>query len=204
MNRGRPRVASRARAIGLLAGCTLTLHLAGAAAPANESPPGAARARQAEKAGVVLELIPFIEWPPPPPGVTSPLVIGVLGDEPFAEAIRAAVASRPSAGRSIRTRSFRNLDEVDPCSILMIGPDKARLLPVILDFLEGSSGVLTVGDGEEFAERGGVVGLVELPDRIGFAINRDAAGRAGLHLSAQLLRLAQRLLPPESGEPDGS
>jgi hypothetical protein len=190
--------------MGLLAVCAVAANPAGAAAPAAASPPRAERTRQAEKARVVLELIPFVEWPPSPPGAVAPLVIGVLGDEAFAEAIRVAVASRPRDKRAIRTRSFRNLDEVDPCSILMIGPSKARLLPVILEFLDGWSGVLTVGDGDEFVERGGVVGLVELPDRIGFEINRDAARRADLHLSSQLLRLAERLLPTETGREDGS
>jgi hypothetical protein len=171
-----------------------------AAEPRSDSTAG----RFAEKADVILELIPFVDWPATP--ATSPpheFVIGVLGDERLAGAIRAAAQGRTGKERPLRILSFHNLDEVDPCPILVIGSDKARLLPVILDFLRDSQGILTVGDRADFAAQGGIVELVELPGRIGFTINRDAAGRAGLHLGSQLLRLAEGLLPAESSEIPG-
>src|SRR5690349_17622974 len=136
----------------------ILLALPPAAAPAFAGPessakPAPAPARYAEKAGVVLELIPFVDWPAP------------AGARP----------AREAGDRPIRVRSFRNLDEVDPCPILVIGREKARLLPVILDFLHGTQGVLTVADRSDFAAEGGMVRLVELPDRVGFEINRAAA-----------------------------
>jgi hypothetical protein len=155
------------------------------------------RARHSEKATVILELIGFTEWPAATSAASAPVDIGVLGDERFAEAIRRAVAERPPGGRPVRIRSFRNLDEVDPCPILVVGREKARNLPVILEFLVDWPGILTVGDSPDFAARGGVIGLVEMPERIGFEVNRDAARHADLHLSSQLLRLAVRLLPPD-------
>jgi hypothetical protein len=84
---------------------------------------------------------------------------------------------------------------VDPSPILVIGRGKARLLPVILEFLGGSDGILTVGEREDFAERGGVVRLVEKSDRIAFEINHEAARAAHLRIGSQLLRLAERVLP---------
>jgi len=171
-------------------------------APASESTAVAPDLRYPEKAGVILELIPFVEWPAS--SATSPpreFVIGVLGDERFAEALRSEAHGRTVRDRPIRIRNFRNLDEVDPCPILVIGRDKARLLPSVLDFLRDWRGILTVGDRAEFAAQGGIVELVELPGRVGFEINRDAAGLTGLRLSAQLLRLAERLLPAAATEP---
>lgn len=202
----RPRylVARWEMAARLLAAGALWALFAGPPAPAIEPPSDSAGDRRSEKAAVVLELIPFVEWPPAPRDTEkSSFVIGVLGDEAFASAIRAAATGKRMMGRPIRTRSFRNLDEVDPCAILLIGRGKARLLPVILEFLADSTGILTIGDSADFAELGGVVRLVELPDRIGFEINRDAARRADLRLSAQLLRLAERVLPPESAPGGG-
>jgi hypothetical protein len=175
-----------------------------AGTPSAESRTDAVAGRYPEKAGVILELIPFVDWPKL--SATNPpheFVIGVLGDERLAAALRAAVQGRTGKERPFRIRSFRNLDEVDPCPILVIGSDKARLLPVILDFLGDSQGILTVGDRADFAAQGGIVELVELPGRIGFEINRDAAGRAGLHLGSQLLRLAEGLLPAEPAEIPG-
>ena len=50
--------------------------------------------------------------------------------------------------------------------------------------------VFTVGDGEKFAERGGVAQLVLENDRMRFTINTAAAQRARLTLSSRLLSLA--------------
>ncbi len=194
MSRCVRRTAAWIRWVSLLL-CSTALPAA-TAAPSPSADPELYRA----KAAVVLELTRFVEWPSgtfPSPG--APFVIGVLGDRRFADALRREVADEKVQGRAVRTRNFRNLDEVDPCSILVVGREKARLLPVILDFLAGWSGVLTIGETADFAELGGVVRLVELPDRIGFEINRDAAVHADLRLGAQVLRLADRLLP-ERGE----
>lgn len=187
------------RAAPALAAGVVSAVLAAAPAVPGERAASPDPERYPEKAAVLFELTRFVEWPPADPAAPdAPFVIGVLGDEPFSEVIRRAMAGKKVRGHVIRTRSFRNLDEFDPCSILVVGRAKARLLPVVLDFLAGTKGVLTVGETADFAALGGGVRLVELPDRIGFEINRDAARHAELRLSAQLLRLAERLLP----EPD--
>jgi hypothetical protein len=190
---GRFRGSGRAAAAALIAG-VLTAH---AASPASHPATAeTAAVRYPEKARLILELVQFIEWP------TSVLtaddgafVVGVLGDPVFAAEIGLVIASQKVHGRPVRIRNFRNLDEVDPCPILVISAHKARLLPTILEFLSATPGILTVGDAEGFVEGGGVLRLVERPDRIAFEINRDAARRAQLEISAQLLRLAQRLVP---------
>ena len=51
--------------------------------------------------------------------------------------------------------------------------------------------VLTVGDGDGFARGGGMIGLFVEDGRMRFAINPNAAQRAGLRLSSQLLKLAR-------------
>ncbi len=181
------------RAAPALASLIVSAVLTAAPAVPAERIAGPDPERYSEKTAVLFELTHFVEWPPAAPG--APFVIGVLGDEPFGEAIRSAMAGKKVRGQVIRTRNFRNLDEFDPCSILVVGRAKARLLPVVLDFLEGTKGVLTVGETADFAELGGGVRLVELPERIGFEINRAAARHADLRLGAQLLRLAERLLP---------
>ena len=60
----------------------------------------------------------------------------------------------------------------------------------MVDEMKGAS-ILTVGDGEDFARGGGVIGLFIEDGRMRFAINSDAAQRAGLRLSSKLLSLAK-------------
>ena len=63
-------------------------------------------------------------------------------------------------------------------------------LAATIEELKGAP-VLTVGDGESFAEVGGTIGLFVEDGRMRFAINPNAAHRAGLRLSSQLLKLAK-------------
>jgi hypothetical protein len=54
--------------------------------------------------------------------------------------------------------------------------------------------VLTVSDLDRFANRGGVIGLVEQDHELHFAINQMAASEARLQVSAQLFHLAVPLM----------
>ena len=181
-------------------GLAACLAVVGPAFSANESA-GTANTSQAErdrgreKALLLLELARYVEWPAssPPAGAEAAFVIGVLGDDPSRRVLRDELAGKKLHGRPVEVRLFANLDEVEPCPVLLVGNDKARLLPVILDFLDGAS-VLTVGDRDDFVETGGVVRLIEQPDRIAFEVNLAAAERRGLRLSAPLLQHAQRVL----------
>jgi hypothetical protein len=51
--------------------------------------------------------------------------------------------------------------------------------------------VLTVGDMDQFAQRGGMINLTTEENRIRFEINVKAIERVGLKASSQLLRLAR-------------
>lgn len=58
----------------------------------------------------------------------------------------------------------------------------------------GSKSVLTVSDIANFTEAGGMIGLIEIEQRIRFDINMVATDRARLKLSSQLLKLARIVL----------
>jgi hypothetical protein len=55
------------------------------------------------------------------------------------------------------------------------------------------AGVLTVSDAEGFARADGMVGLVREGTQLRFDINREAARRAQLRLSAELLKVARNV-----------
>jgi hypothetical protein len=74
--------------------------------------------------------------------------------------------------------------------ILFISASEKKRLPVILSSLRGSS-VLTVSDMEGFLDAGGMVQFLNENDRVRFAVNVDATGRARLKLSSKLLSLAK-------------
>ena len=75
------------------------------------------------------------------------------------------------------------------CQILFVSGSEQVDTAKILRLLDGAS-VLTVGEVEQFAERGGIINFKTEDNKIRFEINPDAAKRAKLELSSQLLKLA--------------
>jgi len=154
---------------------------------------GAAQPTEYElKAAFVYNFAKFVEWPED--AFVSPaesLRIGILGNDPFGDALPAVIAGRSAAGRGIELRRYRRPADVSGCQILFIRPPEGEL-PRVLRALD-PRGVLTVGEGEAFAREGGVIGLVMEENRVTFEVNLEAAERAHLTLSSKLLQLARRV-----------
>lgn len=147
------------------------------------------------KAVFLLNFMKFVEWPPDSfPNPQSPIVIGVLGADPFGFALDQAVAGETVDGRPIKIKRFKTLGEMAPCHILFISSSHAERLPDILRRLRLSR-TLTVADMDGFAARGGAIQFRAEGGRMRFEISRDAVDEAGLKMSARLLNLASAVHP---------
>ena len=87
-------------------------------------------------------------------------------------------------------KRFGKVEEVADCDILFISSSERNNLQRILEVLH-TAPVLTIGDMDRFAERGGMINLTTEEKRVRFEINVEAAERAGLRPGSQLLRLAR-------------
>ena len=74
--------------------------------------------------------------------------------------------------------------------ILFVCRSEKKNLPVILSRTIGHP-VLTVSDMEGFAREGGIIGMNDAGGKIKFEINTEAAGKAELKISSQLLKIAR-------------
>jgi hypothetical protein len=145
------------------------------------------------KAGVLFHIIEYVEWPAGSLPDNQPVIqIGLLGEIPFPEALE-VLAGKTIRGRKLVVKRLTDLSGAAECQVLFIGASEKPRLPEITAQV-GSRPVLTVSEVEGFAERGGMVNLVAGQNRIVMEINREVAGRAGLGISSQLLKLA-RVLP---------
>lgn len=148
------------------------------------------------KAAYLYNFTKFVRWPARAfKDLDDPVIIGILGSDPFGRVLDKSVAGKSVGGRRVVIRRFRSINTVDVaelrrCHILYISPLVSNRLPAIFAWLKGSN-VLTVGDGSAFAERGGAIGFAIEKGKIVFYANRKAAKQAGLKLSAQLLKLAK-------------
>ena len=132
----------------------------------------------------------FVDWPAGAfTDQRSPIVIGVLGNDPFGGALDQAVAGERVNGRPIVVRHITNIADAAGCHILYISSSEGARLPQILSTLKGH-GVLTVSDLGNFVQSGGMIRFELIDQRVRLRINAPAAQAAGLKLSSKLLRAA--------------
>ena len=143
------------------------------------------------KASCLFNFAQFVEWPAAAfADATSPIVIGILGDDAFGPFLDQLVQGEKVRNRPLTVRRARTVDEAKGCHILFISKSEASGLAAILASVE-PSGVLTVGETEGFARCGGVINFYLDGGRLRFEINPGAAGRCGLKISSQLLSLGK-------------
>jgi len=145
------------------------------------------------KAAFIYNFAKYIAWPAPDAG--RPLVVGVIGKDPFGRVLDDAMRGRTVQNRKIVVRRFTRVDDVANCDILFVASSETRNLPRILSTLRNAP-VVTIGDMDQFAERGGMINLTMNRDRVQFEINVDALTRAGLKAGSPLLRLARIVKEP--------
>lgn len=139
----------------------------------------------------------FVDWPQGSfADERSPIVIGVLGDDPFDGSLDQAVAGEHVNGRPVVVRRLKSLADATGCHILYISSSEAPQLPQILSTLKGRN-VLTVSDLDHFVQSGGMISFVLIDEHVRLRINPKAAQAAGLRLSSKLLSAAAPAAPGE-------
>ena len=162
--------------------------------------PGRAQAPPTEyqvKAVFLFNFSQFVDWPAAAfADGSSPLVIGVLGDDPFGATLDEIVRGETVNGRTLSVRRYRSIDQVDACHILFIDHSQTEQLDTVVAALRERS-VLTVGDFEGFTRHGGIIRFVTVGNKIRLRVNLAAAQQAKLTISSKLLRPAQIVAPGE-------
>ena len=152
------------------------------------------------KAAYLLNFLQFVEWPEDVnESINSPIVIGILGEDPFHSLIDQAVEGETIKGRKVLIQRFRSLDEVERCHLLFVGKSEKSKTPYYLSHLLGQK-ILTVGESDGFAAQGGVINFFQENTKLRFEINEEAAKNAGLKISSKLLRLAKIVSTQNSGK----
>ena len=144
------------------------------------------------KAAFLYNFAKFTEWPDEVlPGEEEPMVIGVLGEDPFGDTLDETVLGKTVKGRHLRVRRVERIsDGLRKCHIVFVSSSETTRLHELFEILRGAP-VLLVGDTDGFARAGGMINFVLIQNRIRFEINVDAAEKVGLELSSRLLKLAK-------------
>ncbi len=145
------------------------------------------------KAAFLFNFTKFVEWPDGSfEDAQAPIVVGIIGDDPFGDDLGRIIAGQKVQGRSLVIRRERWGDDLRRCHVLFVSASEHEHTSRILGGVQ-SAGVLTVSDMEGFAEAGGVIEFVIERNRVRFIVNLDAANQSKLRVSAKLLALARAI-----------
>jgi hypothetical protein len=149
------------------------------------------------KAVFLFNFAQFVTWPPAVfTSPDEPFRIGVLGDDPFDGFLDETVSGEKVDGHPLVVQRYASPEDVKDCRILFISGSESSQMQSILSGLRDKS-VLTVGDTEGFVKNGGIIRFAMESNKIHFRINLEAAKRANLVISSQVLRLAEIVGPGE-------
>lgn len=159
------------------------------------------------RAAYLLNFCKFVTWPGSVfPDQRSPIVIGVMSADSFADVLEATVRGKTVGDRPIEVRRFTPHGQADStslksCHMLYFGKGTEEVDSSTIHSLDHAS-VLLVGEGERFASVGGMIGFVTDAGRVLFWASKSAATAAKLELSSQILKLAQPM--PQKAEESAS
>ena len=182
------------------------------------------------KAAFIYNFMKFIEWPKETVGEDNgdgnssepkvdnkkdePIVIGIVGDNPFGKAFEPVVRKKIN-NKKVVIREFEGLEKyraraknkakykeeyiaeygkaLRNCAVLFLNSTEKYHCREMVGILKDSN-VLTVGEMKDFTAKGGIIGFVVEKKKVRFEVNLTAARRADLKISSKLLRLAKRVI----------
>lgn len=151
------------------------------------------------KAALLFNIAKYTDWPPRAfshPG--DPIVIGVLGDDPFGQVLDRVVKGRSINGRSIVVRRASGTAQLEDAHLVFVSASQPQA-PQDCAALE-RAGILTVSDAE-FAARFTAVNFALEGDKVVFTVDLDRALRTGATISSQLLKFAKSVKRADAAGP---
>ncbi len=150
------------------------------------------------KAAYVLNFVKFTEWPDGIISNDDNVTLCVVGSN----ALNGALAKLDGSSAGVHKLHvvqypsenflawYQNADRVfSSCQVMFIGESEQRHFVPIIKSL-GNSLVLTISDIDDFAEKGGCIGLRYQQNKIIFDVNMASLKKSKLRLPGQLLNLA--------------
>lgn len=138
------------------------------------------------KSAYLFHLTKFVDWPNLPADSVRICIVG-------SDSIGSQIGEL--GNRTVREHPLRievdNITDPARCQVLFIGRGEKRSSE-LLARVRGQ-GVLTVGERDDFARTGGVVGFYLDAGKVKLEINPEAARQANLRISSKLLEVARQV-----------
>ncbi len=153
------------------------------------------------KAALIFKFANYVTWPKDAfQDDKSPLIVGVLGKDPFDGKLDEALKEKKVDTHPIVVKHFTKLEDTLKVHILFVAATEDQNLDKLIELHKGKP-TLIVGDSLEFAERGGCIGLfVSEEKKLRLAINSRVAKTAVFKISSDLMKVAQLVTDKEAGK----
>jgi uncharacterized protein DUF4154 len=159
------------------------------------SPAGSAAHVDATEYGLksvfLYQFCRFMEWPNSAfSSPSDPLIIGVIGNDPFGSLLNEAVEGETYHGRPIRIEHYGAPRDIKRCHILFVSRSEGDQLDQILSSVAGKN-IVTVGETDRFLDHGGMIALTADRNKVHVRVNQSSLRAANVDVSSKLLRVAE-------------
>ena len=166
-----------------------TACIIGTAVPACFAQPRSAPEYQL-KAAFLYNLLQFIEWPQQAfKDASSPITICVYDDRAAGSAFD-SYRNENIRGRKLVFKKYDDMQRSLECHVMFVNTQDRKTLNTIIANA-GSRAILTVGEFDDFARMGGIINFFTTDNKLRFEINPEAAKKAGLKVSSEILKVAR-------------
>ncbi len=139
------------------------------------------------KTSLLFQFAKYIDWENKIGGSFDICILG--GDVDAAEMSK--YSGKQISGENVNMRSVQSPDNTESCEIVFISSEQTAGLDVAEIFKARS--VLTVGEVDDFIDKGGMINFIRKGTRVKFEIARGPMESAGLRPKVALLKAALRI-----------
>jgi hypothetical protein len=155
----------------------------------NTHPPMLAQSLEEEMvlAALALNIVRFTTWPTEAQMKES-IDFCVIGDNVVQQSF-ASIDHKAIGNKTLQVINLSRLRNFEECHVLYISELKQNALLQVFAEIKKRP-LLTIGEGNDFAAQGGMVGMEKVNGKINLHVNLPVAREANLNISARLLKLA--------------
>jgi len=147
------------------------------------------------KAAFILKFASFVQWPCPDcPLGSGPIEIAILGEDPFGDLLPAEIPPDETNESAFKVTRLNSLaDDLSRFRMIFLPRGVPDLIDPLLERVRDQP-ILTIGEGEVFTSRGGIIAFTLENNRVRFMVNLRQAQKADIKISSQLLNLARSII----------
>jgi hypothetical protein len=148
------------------------------------------------KAAFLINMAKYADWPAHALAPGAPLIIAIVGDDPFGSSLDSLSKGRRVNDHEIIIRRVLRASELSHAHVIFVCRSAADSIAQIRS-AAGAQHALLIGDSEGTADYAAINFSVS-EGRIVFEVNLAASEAAGVRISSKLLNLARSVRQPRS------